>query len=129
MVWVMQYAPNTVLRHYTTAGTAWVLLASDGTVFPGATAYADLVAAGKRPFPGLDPGADLQYLSLRSENGSGADGGAFYYRLGSTVLPASDDEGFLVSGAGGVRDLPGPVKLLWLRKTTSGDEIIVEGRY
>lgn len=129
MMFVQQYAPNTICKHYTAAGTAWGLLASDGTLYTGATAYASLIAAGKQPFPGLEPGPGLQYLSLRSENGSGADGSPFYYRLGSTVLPASDDEGWLVSGSGGVRDIPGPVNLLWLRKTVSGDEIIVEGRY
>jgi hypothetical protein len=123
---IMQYTPNRASARYSAAGTGWVLIASDGTAH---ATYAALQAAGKVPFPGLDAGMFLQTLQLRSENASGADGSPFYYRVGSTTAPADDHEAMLCSGSGQVHTVPCPVRLLWLKKTVSGDEIIIEGRY
>lgn len=125
VIFVQPYAPNQRILHAITAATTWQMLATDGT---GYATYAALQAAARTPWPGLDPGADLQILNARSENAAGADGSSFYIRFNTTVAPI-DDEAELVSGSGQVLPIPGPIRTVWIRKLTGADEVILAGRY
>lgn len=123
---VMPYAPNQRILHAIANATTWQILATDGV---GYATYALLLAAAKTPWPGLDPGMDLQVLNARSENGAGADGSPFYVRFNTTAAPGSDDEAELVSGSGQTLPVPGPIRTVWVRKTVGTDEVILAGRY
>lgn len=123
---VSQYTPNRIVKHAVPGDTAWRIVASDGTTY---TTYALLVAAGKVPYPGLDAGGHLEWMTLRSETGAGADGDPFYYHIGGVATISNDNDGFLVSGAGQIVNIPGPIKTVWIRATTGTDEIILEGAY
>lgn len=123
MSMVFQHAPNKKTARYSTAGTGWILLASDGTAHASVAA---LNSASKYPYPNLDAGAFLQYLILQSENGSGASGSGFYYKVGGGTAPSDLSEAEFTTGRA---ELPGPASYLWLKKVTSGDVIVVTGGY
>lgn len=124
---ISQYIPNSETKHFTTAVATWVLLGINATtrVLTGYATLAALQAAGDLPFPGLQ-GTPIQYCLLKCENGLAADGSGFYYRKGGTIAPASDDEGMFISGAGQAIQIACPVWLLWVRKATAGDELMIE---
>jgi hypothetical protein len=78
------------------------ILASDGSSY---TTLALLEAAGKIPFPGLDPGMNLGKLSVRSiATGGTSDGSAFYYLISQTQ-PSSTANMKYVSGGGQERQM------------------------
>lgn len=129
---VMQVAPNHIIKHFTTSTNGWRIIANDGTEY---TTLALLKAALKGPFPydadprnatypGIPIGTPIQYIMLRSENGSGADGSPFYVAFDYATAP-TDNDAHLVSGSGQTITFPGGFNNIWLRKTTAGDEIIL----
>jgi len=127
MVITRRWLPNVVRSEFTTSTAAWRLIATDGT---GHADYPTLINAGKVPFPG--PVADfpggVEEVLLRSENGSGADGSPFYVDINRTTVPTDTSCYDLVSGSGQTL-VDSTVKLLWIRKTTAGDRVIISGRY
>jgi len=90
-----------------------------------------LKAAGKVPWPGLDPGMFLQTLDMRTEGTgtAGADGSSFWYLLNQAVTPTTTAQGKLVSGSGQTIVLSGPLNNLWYYKSVAGDLFMVEGKY
>jgi hypothetical protein len=118
------YLPNQRILHAITNVTTWQMLATDGV---GYATYAALVAAAKTPWPGLDPGCDLQQLTYRSEDGSAAAGSAFYIAFNRTTAP-TDDQAELVTTPD-LPPVPGPIRNVWIRKTAGTDEVILAGRY
>lgn len=130
---ITQYAPNQLVKHFTTSSTAWRVIGASGA---GHANVATAVSTDGACFPlygsasntGLNPGAFLQFLSLRSENGSGADGSPFYFAFNRASAPA-DDEAELCSGSGQTIDNPGPIWNVWIKKSVAGDEVILAGRY
>ena len=85
--------------------------------------------SGKTPWPGLDPGMDLQVLNARSENGAGADGSPSMFASIPQPLRGVMMRPELVSGSGQTLPVPGPIRTVWVRKTVGTDEVILAGRY
>lgn len=126
MSMVYQYAPNPVNALYNASESgAWKIIASDGSSY---STLALLTAAGKNPYPYLGAGMFLQYLTLRSENGSGAAGSGFYYQTGVTTAPSDFSKATWVAG-GTPEPIPGPVRYLWVYKTVSGDRVFINGAH
>lgn len=122
--------------HFTDNSSAWRVIAADGTGYQDLAAMA---AAGKSPWPGLDPGMYPHRIRIRSENGSGASGAAFYVAINQgkpfsdlSNDAARDDVAHLVSVAGEEFQAEGPawqgaltVHNVWIRKTTGTNEVIL----
>lgn len=130
---IAQYAPNRKISHFTTSTTGWQVLSVNNAtnVVTGYSTLAALRAAAATAgseWPGLDFGTLLQYVMLRSENGTGGDGSAFYVALNKVTAP-NDDDAMLVSGAGQNLSLPGPINNIWVRKSVAGDEVILMGGF
>ena len=127
------YAPNHLIKHAVTSTAAWGVVGADGVIY---TTLALLTAGGTVPYPGstasntgLDPGGFLLSLAVRTENASGADGGAFYIAFNKTSAPADDDADF-ISGSGQTRVFaPARPWNIWIKKMTAGDEVILSGGY
>ena len=123
-------------KHFTTSTTAWRILASDMT---GYDSLALLLADGKTPYPGLDAGMHPESLIVRTEDGSGADGAAFYvaFNRGADFAALANDglrdnEGHLISGSGQqfIRGGRGIITFrtlwnVWIRKLTGANEVIL----
>jgi hypothetical protein len=124
--------------HATDAVNTWGMLATDGTQY---TTLALLQAAGKVAFPGTaHQGIYPMSLALRSEDGSGAAGGRFYFAVnrgtefsGLASEALRDNKAQLVGNSDQVFVYPGvtevtmePISNVWIRKLTAGDEVIVQ---
>jgi hypothetical protein len=124
---VFQYAPNRTTLDVTAVSTTWNVVAADGTLYP---TLAALAAAGKRPWPALDPGTFLQYLTSRSALSTGiADGGPYGIAFNQSTPPTDTAGSRLVSGGGQTINDPGPLWNVWLRKTSGNDIIELVGGY
>lgn len=128
------HAVHTIARNTTQPGAlavdaaaTWRVVASDLTVF---ASMALLLAAGKKPWPGLDQGQTCESLIVRSDTGAGADGAPFYIAFNRTdaVLPTDATADDLVSGSG-QQFFDNQVRNVWIRKTVAGDRIFLRGRY
>lgn len=127
-------AVRTVARNTTQPGalavdaaTTWRVVASDLVPYASMTA---LLAAGKKPWPGLEQGQTCETLIVRSDNASGADGSPFYIAFNRTdaLLPTDATADDLVSGAG-QQFVDQQARNVWIRKTVAGDRIFLRGRY
>ena len=117
---VSTQAPNVAQVTATPPDTSWRVIASDGTTY---TTLAALLAAGKTPYPGLDPGAYLQSLSIVSVAG-GAPGSAFSFRKNPLTTPTT---GQLVP-AGVTWVMSGKVETIWV-STNGTDSLNLHGAY
>ncbi len=81
----------------TPTDTAIRILASDGTSY---TTKALLDAAGKVPWPGLDPGMNLGKLSVRSLAAGGVTNGSGFNYIINQTKPGSIATMKFVSGGG-----------------------------
>jgi len=106
------------------AANTYYVMASDGALY---TTLAALLAAGKVPFPGLDPMMNMGELTLHSEN-SGANGSPFFFRVNTATAPTSDNA---VHEAGGGQQygIEGTITNLWLAVTDGTDKVIASLRY
>lgn len=128
------YFPNSVTIQDTySADTAFHILATDGS---GYASLAALKAAGKIPFPNLEPGQPVGRLLVRSiATGGTAAGSPFYFQLnpqGTTINPTPPVQGSspLVDGSG--QTLSGGygfVNQVWIAKTVSSDLVEVRAEY
>jgi len=124
---VFQYAPNRVYLDLSASSTTWNVVATDGTLY---ASIAALRTAGKSPWPNLDPGGFLQFLSYRSTTSTGiADGGPFGVAINQAAAPTDTTGSRLVSGSGQTINDPGPVYCIWIRKTTATDIVQLTGGY
>ena len=125
---IQGYTPNKkVVTDTDHTDTAWRAVATDGTAY---TTLALLVAAGKTPFPGLDPGVTLATLLARSIAPAGpSDGSAFYIQFNSATQPGSDNAAHFVSASGQTITFQGPFNNVWVRKTVAADNVVLEGAY
>ena len=128
------HRPNHKVLHEAVSATTWAVIATDGTAH---ATLAAMATAGKKPWPGVELGNMTGViLTLRSE-AAGVDGGAFYYAVnrddasfGSLANDGlRDNEAALVSGSGQTRDIEGPIRNIWRRKLTAGDELILDLAY
>lgn len=117
---VSTYAPNRQTAVDTTNSTEWLILASDSTTY---TTLALLRAAGKKPFPGLDPGMFCQSVTV--ENVTAANAFAVAW---NTAAAPSGDSATLVPG-GSQFTFPGQVWTVWLQKSVGADHIVATVLY
>lgn len=130
-----------VTVHVSQADTNINFIAHDGT---GYTTLALLYAAGKYPFPCLDPsnpsinpGMYPKALLARTENGSGADGGNAYIAFNISTIPASSATMSLIDGAGGQTYVKEGVtqrsiemiRTIALKKIVGADHVILTAVY
>lgn len=121
---VLQQTPLIVATSVTQSSAAWSIVASDGVLY---ATLAALTAAGKKPWPGLDPPNSVAWFSLSTADSTGiAAGGAFCYSYNTTTAPTDTARSVFVP-AGQSRILPGPVSALWIRKVTAGDILQIMG--
>lgn len=111
---------------YSTSNAAWAVLATDGT---GYSTLAALIAAGKTPFPNLEPGQKAAHLVLVTRaSGVYTLGAACLFRTNQTVAPAL---GILIL-SGVTYSYPGvsmtdriTIDNVWVYKQTAGDVVNV----
>src|SRR4029450_2897963 len=115
-----QYAPNRKANNVAMVNGAWRVVGSDGILYSNLTSF----PAGVKPWPGLDPGMFLQYLTMRSATTAPADGAGFDVAFNQTAPTF----GRFVSGSGQTLNDPGPVWNVWV-KGTSTDLIELVGGY
>ena len=125
-----QYAPNRTGVNFNPTAT-WRVLGKDGTLYASISA---LRAAGTVTWPGLDPGAFLQYITARSAAGSPpfTDGSSFEIAFNQATAPADTGlppVGRLISGAGQTLNDPGPIWNVWVKSNTPSDWIELSGGY
>lgn len=100
-------------------------------VTPYAT-MALLLAAGDRPFPGLDPGGRIGQCFIQALTSSGAVGSGVLYKcdpvggVAPTVAADADNE---VDGGGQQVSLPCPFTVIWLKALDATDLVKLSGRY
>lgn len=117
---IFNYAPNRQTAVDTTNSTSFLLLASDGSTY---SSVALLLAAGKTPFPGLDPGMFAQSVTV--ENVTAANAIAVAWNTASTP---TGDTSTLVPG-GSQFTFPGQVWNVWLQKSTGTDHVVATVLY
>ena len=122
---IFPHAPNQITQQAVPGDTSWRIVASDGTTY---TSTALMLAAGRVPFPSLDPGMFLQTITLRSVN-AGADGSPFYYAKNPNPTPPTGTNGQLVSGSGQQMVAAGNVWTVWVKLTAATDTIELLGQY
>lgn len=94
---------NQLVTECTPGDTAIRILAADGTSY---TTLALLNAAGKQPWPALDPGMNsLGKLSVRTIDSSGESTSSDFYYLINKVKPAATSSMVHVSGGGQERQI------------------------
>lgn len=131
------YAPNNKVMKYTAAGTAWVVIATDGV---GYASLAAMATAGKKAWPGFkdtdgDVGMFLQSMTIVAESGAGAAGSGLYVAINkgatfsSLANDAARDDAADFIPAGGTRTYNGPVNNVWIRKVTGADEVSIVGYF
>lgn len=129
------HRPNHHVGHIANNASTWRVIATDLT--PHLT-MAAMLTAGKVPWPGIEVGNMTgAILTLRSEDGSGADGGAFYWAMnrGDPLFGGLANDGLrdnlaaLISAAGQTRDIEGPFRNLWVRSVAATGEIIADISY
>lgn len=121
------YAPNPKVANCAPATTNWQIVAEDGTTY---NTLALLLAALKRPYPGLFRGAKLESCLMRTISAAGAAGAAALYKRDTTTTPSaiSDADGEL-GGSDQQIGLECPFQILWVKLTTSTDRLLLDGRY
>lgn len=123
-----QLLPNEFPAVVSTSSAAIKLVAHDGTLYD---TVALCLAASKRPYGQInsqDPEKFIQHLTLTMDNGAGADAAGCLIHINTNTAPA-DANGFayylskyepLV--------LNGPIRTVWIKKTTAGDILRLAGR-
>lgn len=114
------YAPNRQTAVDTTNSTGWLILASDSTTY---TTLALLLAAGKKPFPGLDPGMFCQSVTV--EDVTAANSIAIGW---NAATAPTGDSATLIPG-GSQYTIPGQIWNLWIQKSTGTDHVVVTVLY
>lgn len=123
------YAPNPLPANVSPGDTNWHVIASDGTPY---TTMALLLAAGKRPYPGIDPGGRIKSCLLRSITTAGAPGSGVLYKLdpkngtAPTTIADADNE---VGGSDQQVSLKCPFRIIWLKALSATDYIKLDGRH
>lgn len=119
-----QFPNRTPDCQYSTNSTAYQVLATDGTAY---TTYADLVAAGKTAWPGLDPGMSVGALSIVTRAADAA-GSPFYFSLNNATAPSAGG-GEWVPGGSIVVENPGVITRFWFAKSAGTDILVPIYRY
>lgn len=126
MGFVENYRPNRLAIQDSQNDTNWHILATDGTAY---TTLALLLAAGKSPFPSLDPGVYCHPVLKSLASGGTTDGSPFHFAWNKLTAP-TDATSMEVSGNGQTWELPGMIlNLLWLEKSVGSDLINVMVTY
>lgn len=121
------YWPNPLPANVAPNGTSWVVVASDGTTY---STVAALLAAGKRPYPGLDPGGRIGSCLLHSISSTGGAGSGFLYKRDTTTAPSAvSDAENTVAGSDQQVSVACPFRLIWVKNVSGTDRIILDGRY
>lgn len=120
---VREYYPNPRNAKVAPASTSWVVVASDGSTY---STMALLIAAGKRPYPGLDHGGRIGTCLLHAVTSSGGAGSPIYYALDEPTTPTEEN---VLGGSDQQVSIAGPFRNLWLKLTNASDIVMVNGRY
>jgi hypothetical protein len=110
------YAPNRKTAVDTTNSTSYLVVNSDGTTNANRAAS---VAAGKSMFPGLDPGAFAQSVTVENVTASNSFGVAW-----NTDSTPTNDTSTIVPG-GTQFTIPGPINEIWIGKSVGTDHIVL----
>lgn len=123
---VFNHAPNKLVQKAAPGvASAWYIVASDGSTY---TSLANLVAASKKVYPGLDPGMFLQGLTLKSEASAGGAGSAFYAAVNPQSTPSGTGSAEMVL-SGEEFTFTGGVWQVWVYLTTATDKINMAAAY
>ena len=130
MSWWRGIYRNRVRVACSTSSTDWQIIATDST---GYATYGDLLAAGKKPFPGdnNDFPTGVPCCLIRCDGSSQADGDAVNIKTNTIATPAASDLGDdLISGSGQTLVLEGVgVWALWCKKKTAGNVVQATGMF
>jgi len=112
------YGPNSKTIQFSQNDTNMNVWATDGV---GYTTYAALVAAGKTPWPNLDPGSYVNNIDVRTLTGADADGSFCYFKTNPSTTPTKATAKS-VSGSGQNFIAPGLIiNQFWAQKVTGSD--------
>lgn len=119
------WLPNRMVKRCATASTEWLLIASDGT---GHESYADMLVAGKVPFPDFDPGCFLAQLSIQNITDPTNSFNVAWHTLTEPTTALYT----LIPGNISQITIPGPFGRrcgIWVQKSDSGDTISLTGLF